>query len=41
LLSYTYAINNAQEMACYIELVDNATSDWGLLGVDSINVFQA
>lgn len=41
LIVYTHAIGNVAEMACYVELVDNATADWGLLGVDSINVYQA
>lgn len=38
--AYTYDISNATDMVCYVEIVDNATSNWGLLGLDSINVFQ-
>lgn len=39
--AYNYAIGNASEMACYVEIVDDATANWGLLGLDSINVYQA
>ncbi len=39
LIEYTHAIGNAAEMTCYVEIVDNATADWGLLGLDSINVY--
>ena len=38
--AYNYEIKNATEMACYVEIVDNATSNWGLLGLDSINIYQ-
>ncbi|MBQ8294946.1 MAG: hypothetical protein IJX87_00770 [Clostridia bacterium] len=41
LIEYTHVIGNTTEMACYIELVDEATDAWGLLGVDKISVFQA
>ena len=41
LIDYTHVIGNATEVACYVELVDDATSNWGLLGLDSINVYQA
>ena len=39
--SYNHFIGNESEMICYVEIVDNATSNWGLLGLDSINVYQA
>ena len=38
---YNYSIGNTSEMICYVEIVDNATANWGLLGLDSINVYQA
>ena len=38
---YNYSIGNTSEMICYVEIVDNAESNWGLLGLDSINVYQA
>ncbi|MBQ7913143.1 MAG: hypothetical protein IJ308_05320 [Clostridia bacterium] len=38
--AYDKEIGNASEMVCYVEIVDNATSNWGLLGLDSINVYQ-
>lgn len=38
---YNHVIGNATETVCYVEIVDNATANWGLLGLDSINVYQA
>lgn len=40
LVYYSHAIDCAEEISCYVELYDNATENWGLLGVDSINIFQ-
>ena len=41
LKQYNHVIGNATEMACYVEIYDDATENWGLLGLDSINVYQA
>lgn len=36
LKQYIYQFNNSEEIKCHVELVDEATDDWGLLVVDSI-----
>lgn len=36
LMQYVYQFANETEIECYIEIYDNATSDWGLVAVDSI-----
>ena len=41
LIPYTHEIKNATEVPCYLEIVDEATNDWGAIGLDSIRVFQA
>jgi len=40
LVQYDVDINNAEDMACYVEVVDNAESGWGLICLDSVLVYQ-
>lgn len=40
MIDYSIDLNNAEEMACYIEVFDNATGNWGLLSVDNFYVYQ-
>lgn len=40
MVDYSIELNNAEEMACYIEIFDNATSGWGLLAVDDLRIIQ-
>ncbi len=34
LISYAYTFSNAEELSCYIRVVDEATTGWGCLAVD-------
>lgn len=36
LVQYIYQFDNEEELECYIEIFDEAVSDWGLVSVDSI-----
>lgn len=40
MVQYDYEINNAEDIACYIEIVDKATSAWGLICLDSVTITQ-
>ncbi|MBQ3505544.1 MAG: hypothetical protein IJA89_02095 [Clostridia bacterium] len=40
LVQYDVDINNAEDMVCYVEVVDNAESNWGLICLDSVSVYQ-
>ena len=40
LVQYDVAVNNAEDMVCYVEVVDNAESGWGLICLDSVSVYQ-
>ena len=40
LILYDYDIGNGEEVSCYIEIVDYATSNWGLIGLDSVRIYQ-
>lgn len=40
LVQYDYAINNTEDMACYVEIVDNTIGGWGLICLDSVSVYQ-
>jgi len=39
-VQYDVDINNAEDMVCYVEVVDNAESNWGLICLDSVSVYQ-
>lgn len=40
LMPYTHDLGNTGDVACYVELVDNATGDWGLIAIDAICITQ-
>ena len=40
LVQYDVDINNAEDMVCYVEVVDNAESNWGLICLDAVSVYQ-
>ncbi len=40
LVQYDVDLENTEEMVCYVEIVDNASADWGLICLDSVTVYQ-
>lgn len=41
LVQYVYAVNNSETMRCYVEIVDNAENEWGLICLDDVIVHQS
>ena len=41
LVQYVYEVNNTETISCYVEIVDKAGSDWGLICLDDVIVHQS